>query len=290
MEILAFFTAPVLGGLIALSTNWLAIRMLFRPHGEIRFFGVKLPFTPGLIPKERVRIAKKLAEAISTKLLTPDVLAKELANTDVWQLPDITIGAALRKFDIQILNNELIGNAVDRLLSKLSEELKLLEENYPELDEKLKGFTEKVINENVGGFARMFVMPDKVYESIKNGLTEHLSEADNQQLIKEKVLGLANSDFINDMLSEKVLNVNIRSAITLLAKEKEHTAKHVFKQFIEYFAKNLPIAGMIENKIAEFDMAEAEEIILSVTGRELKVIVILGGVLGFVIGMLVNFL
>ena len=290
MEILTFFAAPVLGGLIALSTNWLAIRMLFRPHRELRVLGIRLPFTPGLIPKERVRIAKKLADAISTKLLTPDVLAKELTNPDKWPLPDITIGEALRELDIKLISSEQVGRAFDLLLPKLAEELALLNEKYPQIDEKLKEFTEKIINESIGGFAGMFISPEKVYNNIKAGITEHLSDQGNLQLLKEKILTLADSEFINDMLAEKVLDVNLRDMLSSIAKKEEHTALRVFKRLAEYFAKNIPIGSMIENKIAEFDVAEAEEIILSVTGRELRVIVMLGGVLGFIIGLLVNVL
>ena len=290
MEILTFFTAPVLGGLIALSTNWLAIRMLFRPHREIRFLGVKLPFTPGLIPKERVRIAKKLADAISTKLLTPDVLAKELINPDMWPLPNITIGEALKELDLKLLSTEQIGRACDRLLPRLADELSLLDEKYPLLDEKLKEYTEKIISENISGLAGIFISPEKVYNSIKTSITDHLSDEENRLLIKEKILNLTDSEFINDMLAEKILDVNIQDALSSIEKKEKHTALRVFKRFAEYFAKNIPIGSMIENKIAEFDVAEAEEIILSVTGRELRVIVMLGGVLGFIIGLLVNFL
>ena len=290
MEILTFFTAPILGGLIALSTNWLAIRMLFRPHKEIRFLGIKLPFTPGLIPKERVRIAKKLADAISTKLLTPDVLAREIANPDMWPLPDITIGEALQELDIKLINPELIGQTIDRFLPKLTDELCQLEEKYPLIDEQLREFTEKIITDNVSGFAGMFISPEKIYNSIKTGITEHLADQDNQLLLKEKILSIADSEFINDMLAEKVLDVNIRDALSLIAKKEKLTALRVFKRFIEYFSNNIPIGSMIENKVSEIDVAEAEEIILSVTGRELKVIVLLGGVLGFIIGLVVNFL
>ncbi|MBU4541424.1 MAG: DUF445 family protein, partial [Firmicutes bacterium] len=53
-----FFIGPILGGIIGLITNGIAIRMLFRPLKAIRVFGLTLPFTPGLIPKEKERIAK----------------------------------------------------------------------------------------------------------------------------------------------------------------------------------------------------------------------------------------
>jgi uncharacterized membrane protein YheB (UPF0754 family) len=51
-------------------------------------------------------------------------------------------------------------------------------------------------------------------------------------------------------------------------------------------AGRIPIADMVERKMADYDVAEAEAMILSVVGRELKVIVMLGGVFGFLIGLL----
>ena len=43
----------IVGAIIGYFTNWLAIKMLFRPHYEKKIFGIKIPFTPGLIPKEK---------------------------------------------------------------------------------------------------------------------------------------------------------------------------------------------------------------------------------------------
>ena len=70
-----------------------------------------------------------------------------------------------------------------------------------------------------------------------------------------------------------------------LTKEK-HAVERVLGIVAGYLAEHMPIQNMIENKIADFDMAEVEDIILSVAGRELRVIVMLGGVLGFLIGLL----
>ena len=51
-----YFIAPLLGGLIGYITNDIAIRMLFRPHKAKYLFGIHIPFTPGIIPKEKGRI------------------------------------------------------------------------------------------------------------------------------------------------------------------------------------------------------------------------------------------
>ena len=43
---------------------------------------------------------------------------------------------------------------------------------------------------------------------------------------------------------------------------------------------------MVENKINEFDLLKLESIIISISRRELKQIEYLGGLLGFIIGIL----
>lgn len=74
---------PVIGAIIGYSTNWLAIKMLFRPYKEKYIGKVKLPFTPGVIPRERGRIAKSLGQAVGQKLLTEDVIKQELLSDQV---------------------------------------------------------------------------------------------------------------------------------------------------------------------------------------------------------------
>ena len=76
---------PVIGAVIGYSTNWLAIKMLFRPYEEKRFLGVKIPFTPGVIPRERERIANSLGSAVGEQLLTEQVIKDELLNDSVTE-------------------------------------------------------------------------------------------------------------------------------------------------------------------------------------------------------------
>ena len=56
-----YLLGPLVGGVIGYITNDVAIRMLFRPHQPKYLFGIHIPFTPGIIPKERFRIAQAVA-------------------------------------------------------------------------------------------------------------------------------------------------------------------------------------------------------------------------------------
>lgn len=73
---------PVAGAVIGYFTNWLAIKMLFKPYNERRIFGIKLPFTPGLIPKEKERISNTLGKTVGNCLLTEDAIMESLSSPE----------------------------------------------------------------------------------------------------------------------------------------------------------------------------------------------------------------
>lgn len=76
---------PLVGGVIGYFTNDLAITMLFRPYRSIYIAGMRLPFTPGLIPSNQSRLAKRIADTIMGSLLTPEELqnlARRLLQTE----------------------------------------------------------------------------------------------------------------------------------------------------------------------------------------------------------------
>lgn len=77
--LLPLLGSAAMGGLIGYSTNWLAIKMLFWPLEEKRLFGRRVPFTPGLIPKKRARLAAALGAAVANHLVTPATLEAALA-------------------------------------------------------------------------------------------------------------------------------------------------------------------------------------------------------------------
>ena len=68
----------LMGALIGYGTNTLAVEMLFRPLTPKYLGKWRLPFTPGLIPKEKGRLADSLGELIETELFSPAVVTEAL--------------------------------------------------------------------------------------------------------------------------------------------------------------------------------------------------------------------
>ena len=65
INLLPWLAPPILGAVIGYVTNRIAIQMLFRPRTEKRILGVHVPFTPGIIPKNRNELAKSIARAVA---------------------------------------------------------------------------------------------------------------------------------------------------------------------------------------------------------------------------------
>ena len=80
---LNYIVGPAVGAVIGFITNDIAIRMLFRPHQAKYICGIHIPFTPGIIPKERGRIAASIGNAISVNLMNKEVLEKNLLSDEM---------------------------------------------------------------------------------------------------------------------------------------------------------------------------------------------------------------
>jgi hypothetical protein len=60
-----------------------AIKMLFRPLKELRFLGIRIPFTPGILPRQRHKLADNIGAMVERELLTPEILKARLRREEV---------------------------------------------------------------------------------------------------------------------------------------------------------------------------------------------------------------
>ncbi|WP_022670472.1 DUF445 family protein [Hippea alviniae] len=67
---------PLIGAFIGYFTNYVAIKMLFYPKKPYYIGKVRVPFTPGLIPKKRDEIIEKIADVVEKKIINKDELIR----------------------------------------------------------------------------------------------------------------------------------------------------------------------------------------------------------------------
>lgn len=74
---------PLIGAGIGYITNWIAVKMMFRPLHPIKIGKFTLPFTPGIIPKNQPKLAESIGNTITNSLLTDDDLKEVLLSNEV---------------------------------------------------------------------------------------------------------------------------------------------------------------------------------------------------------------
>ena len=142
---------PIAGAVIGYFTNDIAIQMLFRPYKAIYLGKFQLPFTPGLIPRNQPRLAKRVADTIMGSLLTPEELqrlAKKLLQTErVESALTWLLNLALKQIrsdkeqkTAKILANvlrDLFSESLPRLLKVFSRREDFLESQINQVFEKI---------------------------------------------------------------------------------------------------------------------------------------------------------
>ncbi|MGD9677599.1 MAG: DUF445 family protein [Vulcanibacillus sp.] len=75
--------AVLIGILIGAYTNHLAIKMLFRPYRAWKIGAWQVPFTPGLIPKRKEEISKRLGLIVENYLFTATGMKEFVSKTNL---------------------------------------------------------------------------------------------------------------------------------------------------------------------------------------------------------------
>jgi uncharacterized membrane protein YheB (UPF0754 family) len=99
--LLELSTPPLLGAFIGYMTNYVAIKMLFRPLHPWKIFGLRVPMTPGVIPLKRHQLAENIGEMVGEHLLTSQDVSRAISGSrfqkDLEELINSRIAAMLRK-------------------------------------------------------------------------------------------------------------------------------------------------------------------------------------------------
>lgn len=306
---LQYIVAPLMGGVIGYITNDIAIRMLFRPHKGKYIFGMKLPFTPGIIPKETGRIAKAIGGAISENLMSKDVLEKNLLSEEMLAKIRKAIDGffesqkrnpeTVREFLLHYLSEEEVRNALCNVKQNLSEQVahslktanlgdKIAEMIVEHLSAKLRvdGLDVNIpqlLRQLLGGslwgqIAALMEKPAKHFLSKNiNQMLENKGAEMADGLIGHELDDLANLPMRQLLEGKEQQMMQITESCMGLY-------RMVITEHLPRILETIDIPAIIESRINEMDMDETEKLIFQVMDKELRAIVWLGALLGLVMG------
>ncbi|MBQ1489967.1 MAG: DUF445 family protein [Eubacterium sp.] len=286
---------PIIGAIIGYFTNYIAVKMLFRPYEAKYLFGRQLPFTPGIIPKSRDRIANAISEAVSGNLLTADaiehtVLAPEFEQKIADKVNQgLDLAAAdersVRDIITFYMNGEEFDELMDRGEAVVSElmTIKILEMDLGTLMEKQ---VIKAIHEHQESHFMSKLLTEEVIASI----AKRISVVVDEGVAKE---GPAMIQNVIHKEFEKLECQEIGDLVTVLQKmEIDWGAKVagaydvIMRKRLAQILQSVDISGIVRGKINGMDPKELERLTLTVAKKELGAIVNLGALIGFVLGCL----
>ena len=137
----------IVGTFIGWVTNYIAIKLLFRPYNEINILGFKIQ---GVIPKRRSEIALNIGQTVNTQLIS----IKDITNTiDSMEL-EIEIDKIVGDIVEKKIKGEFLGSYPmlkmfinDSIIDKIKSYIKsAIEENKGEIVNTIIGKLEKEID------------------------------------------------------------------------------------------------------------------------------------------------
>lgn len=289
----SFIAAPLVGGVIGYITNAIAIRMLFRPFEPVYLFGRRLPLTPGLIPKEKGRLARAVGEIVASRLLNAETLESALTSPQMLARVEQAVDQALERAgrDRRTLGEisasiEGCGRAVERAA-----------------DLAARALARRLAQAGLGDVAARAVMEHfkKKSPAALNSLARALFDHKFKQNITRQLAAAVNNYIANNaqeftqafirretgrVLDERVCDLaarHARSAGALRPRLTEAYARLVRSAAPGAIAA-VDLKRVVSEKIDALSARELEALVMSVMKRELRAIVYLGAALGFLMG------
>lgn len=288
--------APLLGGVIGYITNDLAIKMLFRPRKAVYIGKFHVPFTPGLIPAQQGRIAQSIGDVVSGQLLNEETLRQTLLSEKTIQNLQNKVRAFLRKLSKD-------ERRVRDLLARKDVREKV-NVSTDELEKKLTdGLTAKIIESKLGYTVIESIIGDKMDFINQNKWLSMLVDDNAQKSIKEKL-----AEKVDEIIAEKapgavaaivakyraeIMDARLCDLYVRYSDKEDMIIEKLTDMYTGILGDNLGrllkainIEKIVVDKINSLNPAELETVIFDIAKRELRAIVYLGALLGFLMGFI----
>jgi uncharacterized membrane protein YheB (UPF0754 family) len=253
---------------------WLAVRMVFRPRRAWRLFGWRIPFTPGMIPAEREAFLKRFANVMAERVLTVETIADEIMALGI----EGEVGAAsLRHYAEQTSSEEFLRHLAQRIVALLADE-----RNAAGIGRRLtEGFANVVIEE-VG----------HTYGLVGRLIAHRLVELG----MLKRILTLALEDIAVLLSQNEPARTAMVETITTVGSHlfaSEAVNLHVMAsdvtpitEFVQSLGRRLDIETLLRTQLERLTDQMIEELIYRAAGRELRMIVRFGALVGLGVGIL----
>lgn len=288
-------TTPLIGAVIGYITNWIAVKMLFRPRKEVYLFGKRLPLTPGVIPKGKGRLAKAVGKAVQQQLLTEEVLREVLLSEEKKTVVHDAVSAwverqkesekTLRASAEQMFSEEKVEDFIESAEETVTDVVfnRLLQMNVGEIiADKVLEIAKEKLKDSMFGMMLGGTFLEPIARQVEEKIDEYVAEY-GRPMVEQMVLEE----------SEKLQDKTVGDVFRQLEDYGVDFPALAVKQYETMITEKLPqilqglnLAVIVEERINAMDVAEVEELMLSIMKKELGAVVNLGALIGLILGLI----
>ncbi len=290
-EILKLLSGPIIGAVIGYFTNMIAVKMLFYPQKEIRLFGRRLPFTPGVIPKGRARLAASVGTVIEKHLLTREDITRHLLSEQA--------------------EKKVADTVMEKLSGNIKDEILALTDMDSETYEQRKSEIVKTVSVQIVNAIQSSGATDTIVTAFSEALKEKVNYTPLKLIVNDITLNAVipptkdmldtmiderGTEYIAPVVDKKLNESDSQSGLDLLAQFNldEHTVRKavidayrkIVNQSVDGILQSVNISSLVEEKINDMSIEEMEKLVQDVMKKELNAIVNLGALIGFILGII----
>lgn len=294
MALLSVLLPPLVGGIIGYITNDLAIKMLFRPYKPKYIGALRLPFTPGIVPKRLEMLAVLLGKEVEARFFNADDLeilfkSDEFSGTVAAGICDMlysrkqSLCLTMEALEADGRTGPMIRSAKEKLCAHIVEAMTGFD--YVPL---ICSASEHIGSDRRGGMPRGSAKNtiSMLAPSISDGIKIYLRDKGLETIrpiLDSMLVDFGDRpirDIAGDILSDRAL--------------AQQLIKELYQSFMALYVRpiveSIDVGGMITEKLRLMEPQAVEALILSVVNREFRYVVWLGGLLGAIIGTVNIFL
>lgn len=286
-EIVRLISGPLIGAAIGLFTNWIAVKMLFRPRKALYIGKLHIPFTPGVIPRRQPALAKAFGRMVSQGLVRKEDLRASLCSDGVSH----TVARSILSLpSVQEIGTQVMGEryaprrdrVVDFLADRILEGILAMD-----LGEIITTEATNTVSTfaNANPLVKMFVsdqliatlaapIADKVTVFLRNDGRVKLREKLMEELAKYEDKPVA--ELVRDTEKFEMMLVDLYH--------------NLVNQYADAVVEHFRIDEIVEAKIIAMDSRDLEALLLSVMKKELNALIWLGIPIGFIMGCVTTLL
>ena len=294
LSVLPWVAPPILGAIIGYVTNRIAIQMLFRPHTAKRVLGIRVPLTPGIIPRSRNELAQQIGKTVAGELLSPGAVRTRLNNPEFRTGLERWIGEQRRALmnarldapetDVQ----ELLADLMPVLASGLQ---RLLGE--PQVRAAMVAVGSDMVRDTVanqGVVVRTAIGASRIDRAVINRMPA----------VVDAIANAAESATTAERVAESVAQWTQTSGgarasdfLVLSEATEARIDGYLSERLVAFLSDELPaisamlnVEQLVAERVNSFSAPEVERMILDAAGRHLRWINYFGASLGAVIGLI----